>query len=143
MAEIVGRKSWGGVLPLGRHASISGSRPIHAPSVSIAPPPIRRSKTPVITTGSSANRPYLRREPRLGAERSGCAAPSLGVSLDTDHDQRAEDHPRQSGPFGARQAAWQREPSLQDDGLLARQLLPLQGPLRHWWRARPSGAHPS
>src|SRR3982751_5352540 len=58
MAEIVRRKSWGGVLPLGRHASISGSRPIHAPSVSIAPPPIRRSKTPVITTGSSANRPY-------------------------------------------------------------------------------------
>src|SRR5829696_9221243 len=52
MAEIVRRKSWGGVLPLGRHASISGSRPIHAPSVSIAPPPIRRSKTPVITTGS-------------------------------------------------------------------------------------------
>src|SRR5215210_8452867 len=57
MAESVRRRSWGGVLPLGRHASISGSRSIHAPSVSIAPPPIRRSKTPVITTGSSANRP--------------------------------------------------------------------------------------
>src|SRR3982751_6432129 len=36
IAEIVRRRSWGGVLPLGRHASISGSRPIHAPSVSIA-----------------------------------------------------------------------------------------------------------
>src|SRR3954453_14450529 len=36
MAEIVRRRSWGGVLPLGRHASISGSRSIHAPSVSIA-----------------------------------------------------------------------------------------------------------
>src|SRR4051795_3087728 len=36
IAEIVRRRSWGGVLPLGRHASISGSRSIHAPSVSIA-----------------------------------------------------------------------------------------------------------
>src|SRR3954469_1932343 len=37
MAEIVRRRSWGGVLPLGRHVSISGSSFIHAPSVSIAP----------------------------------------------------------------------------------------------------------
>src|SRR3954467_12152575 len=37
MAEIVRRRSWGGVLPFGRHVSISGSRSIHAPSVSIAP----------------------------------------------------------------------------------------------------------
>src|SRR4051794_12600042 len=37
MAEIVRRRSWGGVLPLGRHVSISGSRSIHAPPVSIAP----------------------------------------------------------------------------------------------------------
>src|SRR3954454_8941589 len=37
MAEIVRRRSWGGALPLGRHVSISGSRSIHAPSVSIAP----------------------------------------------------------------------------------------------------------
>src|SRR3954454_6844234 len=37
MAEIVRRRSWGGVLTLGRHVSISGSRSIHAPSVSIAP----------------------------------------------------------------------------------------------------------
>src|SRR4051794_7911280 len=36
-AEIVRRRSWGGVLPLGRHVSISGSRSIHAPSVRIAP----------------------------------------------------------------------------------------------------------
>src|SRR4051794_23791798 len=36
MAEIVRRRSRGGVLPLGRHASIRGSRSIHAPSVSIA-----------------------------------------------------------------------------------------------------------
>src|SRR3954467_15642186 len=37
IAEIVRRRSFGAVLPLGRHASISGSRSIHAPSVSIAP----------------------------------------------------------------------------------------------------------
>src|SRR3954470_3338947 len=37
IAEIVRRKSFGAVLPLGRHASISGSRSIHAPSVRIAP----------------------------------------------------------------------------------------------------------
>src|SRR4029078_13744038 len=82
----------------------------------------------------------LRPEPRLGAEWVGGAAPSLGVSVDTDHDQRAEDHPGQSRPFGARQAARQREPSLQDDGLLARQLLPLQGALRRRWGAGLAGA---
>src|SRR3954465_9372418 len=37
MAEIVRRRSWGGVLPLGLHVSISGCRAVHAPSVSIAP----------------------------------------------------------------------------------------------------------
>ena len=39
----------------------------------------------------------LRREPRPGAERSGCAAPGLGVREDTDDDQGAEDHPGQGG----------------------------------------------
>src|SRR5215204_1314531 len=37
MAEIVRRRSWGGVLPLGRHASIIGSSLIHCAFVSIAP----------------------------------------------------------------------------------------------------------
>src|SRR3954468_3994878 len=36
MAEIVRRRSWGGVLPLGRHASISGSSLIQCASDSIA-----------------------------------------------------------------------------------------------------------
>src|SRR3954447_18859445 len=36
MAEIVRRRSWGGVLPLGRHVSISGSSLIQCASVSIA-----------------------------------------------------------------------------------------------------------
>src|SRR3954451_21990975 len=38
MAEIVRRRSWGGVLPLGRHVSISGSSLIQCASVSMAPP---------------------------------------------------------------------------------------------------------
>src|SRR3954466_3417070 len=38
MAEIVRRRSWGGVLPLGRHFSISGSSLIQCASVSMAPP---------------------------------------------------------------------------------------------------------
>src|SRR3954462_14561925 len=38
MAEIVRRRSWGGVLPLGRQASISGSSLIQCASASIAPP---------------------------------------------------------------------------------------------------------
>src|SRR3954465_8807198 len=36
MAEIVRRRSWGGVLPLGRHVSISGSSLIQCASASIA-----------------------------------------------------------------------------------------------------------
>src|SRR3954468_9352675 len=38
MADIVRRRSWGGVLPLGRQASISGSSLIQSVSVSMAPP---------------------------------------------------------------------------------------------------------
>src|SRR4051812_21280888 len=38
MAELVRRRSWGGVLPLGRHVSISGSSFIQCASASIAPP---------------------------------------------------------------------------------------------------------
>src|SRR4051794_9755444 len=52
MAEIVRRRSWGGVLPLGRHVSLSGSSFIQCASASIAPPhpggakcyPVRRFK---------------------------------------------------------------------------------------------------
>ena len=71
-------------------------------------------------------------------ERSGCAAPSLGVSVDPDHDPRAEDHPGQSGLLElAKQLG---NVSQQGDRLLARQLLPLQGALRRRRRTRPSGA---
>src|SRR3954462_7273057 len=44
MAVIVRRRSWGGVLPLGRHTSISGSSLIHCVSVSMAPPHLRGAK---------------------------------------------------------------------------------------------------
>src|SRR3954453_22237771 len=43
-AESVRRRSWGGVLPLGRHCSTSGSSRPHCVSVSIAPPHLGRSK---------------------------------------------------------------------------------------------------
>src|SRR5918998_1204527 len=44
MAEIVRRRSWGGVLPLGLQASISGSRMAQCASVSITPPLSRGAK---------------------------------------------------------------------------------------------------
>src|SRR4051794_39222171 len=44
MAVIVRRRSWGGVLPLGRHTSISGSSLIQCVSVSMAPPHLRGAK---------------------------------------------------------------------------------------------------
>src|SRR3954468_7589440 len=46
MAESVRRRSRGGVLPLGRQASISGSSRGHCASVSIAPPHPRGAKRP-------------------------------------------------------------------------------------------------
>src|SRR3954452_10340730 len=46
MAESVRRRSWGRVLPWGRHASISGSSLIHCASVSMAPPRPRGAKRP-------------------------------------------------------------------------------------------------
>src|SRR3954468_16364175 len=46
MAEIVRRRSCGGVLPLGRHASISGSSVVHCASANIAPPLSKGAKRP-------------------------------------------------------------------------------------------------
>src|SRR3954462_6968847 len=42
IAEMVRRRSFGCVLPLGRHASTNGSKLIQCASVSIAPPPLSR-----------------------------------------------------------------------------------------------------
>src|SRR3954449_8588427 len=60
MAEIVRRRSCGGVLPLGRHASISGSSVVHCASANIAPPLSKGAKRPKTypvqaRTGPSAN----------------------------------------------------------------------------------------
>src|SRR6266496_307468 len=61
--------------------------------------------------------PTANRKPRRGAERSGWrSAPPRRIG-GHHHDHRPEDHPRQSRAPGARQAARQRQPSLQDDGL--------------------------
>src|SRR3954468_24902563 len=46
IAESVRRRSWGGVLPLGRLASTSGSNSAHCAFVSIAPPLSRGAKRP-------------------------------------------------------------------------------------------------
>src|SRR5215207_6949714 len=61
MAEIVRRRSWGGVLPLGRHVSISGSRSIHAPSVSIAPSSFQEEQ-------NARHHKQFKREQALGFE---------------------------------------------------------------------------
>src|SRR4051794_33329820 len=44
IAESVRRRSWGGVLPLGRQVSISGSSRAHCASVSMAPPRSGKAK---------------------------------------------------------------------------------------------------
>src|SRR4028118_956406 len=44
MAEIVRRRSWGGVLPFGRQASTSSSRTAHCASLSISPPRSEETK---------------------------------------------------------------------------------------------------
>src|SRR3954454_20363622 len=59
MAEIVRRRSWGGVLPLGRHCSTSGSSRPHCVSVSIAPPHLGRSPGKVTWEGAKC---YLSEE---------------------------------------------------------------------------------
>src|SRR3954462_1611893 len=46
MADRVRRRFWGGVLPWGRHASISRSSLIHCASVSMVPPHPRGAKRP-------------------------------------------------------------------------------------------------
>src|SRR3954462_5165640 len=42
IAEMVRRRSFGCVLPLGRHASTNGSKLVQCASVSMAPPPLSR-----------------------------------------------------------------------------------------------------
>src|SRR5690349_14424769 len=65
MAESVRRRSWGGVLPLGRHASISGSSLIHCASVSMAPPRPRGAKRPSSQPLQARTGPSILRRTRL------------------------------------------------------------------------------
>src|SRR6516165_8072464 len=58
------------------------------------------------------------------------------------HDDRTEDYPRQGRTARACQAARQRQPGLQDDGLQPRQLLSLQGALRQGRRTGLAGDQP-
>src|SRR5215207_8137184 len=55
--QILGRGLALGPARLNQRLQVHPGSVRQPPSVSIAPPPIRRSKTPVITTSSSANRP--------------------------------------------------------------------------------------
>jgi transposase InsO family protein len=57
-------------------------------------------------------------------------------------DPGAKDHSSQDRTAGVGPPARQRQPSLQDDGLLARQLLSVQGALRQRRRGRPPGDQP-
>src|SRR5829696_4405351 len=57
MAERVRRRSCGGVLPFGRHASIRGSRRAHCPSLSIAPPHLGGAKRKSIRSVQATTRP--------------------------------------------------------------------------------------
>src|SRR6516165_2679805 len=58
------------------------------------------------------------------------------------HDDRRDDYPRQGRTARACQAARQRQPGLQDDGLQPRQLLSLQGALRRGRRTGLAGDQP-
>src|SRR6516164_3430897 len=68
--------------------------------------------------------PQANRKPRRGAELVGVAKRPASA-IGGHHDHRAENYPCQGWTAGACQAARQCQPSLQDDGLQPRQLLPL------------------
>src|SRR3954471_11717812 len=86
MAVIVRRRSWGGVLPLGRHASISGSSLIHCVSVSMAPPHLRGAKRlqsePVQARTGPRPSTINTREAREGMNDLGFETIKLGDSSD-------------------------------------------------------------
>src|SRR5215213_10106101 len=100
MAESVRRRSWGGVLPLGRHCSTSGSSRPHCVSVSIAPPPgkeqnaipVRRFKVeqtvvPTFLSFQDFRNFYVNKQIRLPGERS----TSLGTWWLRHSDRRQYD----------------------------------------------------
>src|SRR6185295_4356858 len=66
--------------------------------------------------------------------------PSGGT--ETRYDPGPEDYSSEGRALGISQAARQREPSLQDDGLQPRQLLPVQGAVRQRGRVGLAGDQP-
>src|SRR6201982_3982997 len=89
----------------------------------------RRLFPPPAVTAKDRLDPHGESQPRRGAELVGVAQRPASA-IGGHHDDRTEDHPRQGWTARACQAARQRQPSLQDDGLQPRQLLPFQGALR-------------
>src|SRR4051812_7845117 len=97
MAEIVRRRSWGGVLPLGRHVSISGSSFIQCASASIAPPRPGRAKCyPGAEvqgrTGSNRNYPFVEVSAGIVAEPAcseGATVAGLWVAYDAGEERNA------------------------------------------------------
>src|SRR3954463_8871519 len=101
MAEIVRRRSWGGVLPLGRHVSISGSRSIHAPSVSIAPSSFQEEQ-------NARHHKQFKLEQALAATPAGESPANRGVQCCCSHIQRREGRPTRRKP-GCKSPRWARE----------------------------------
>src|SRR3954463_14590131 len=99
MAEIVRRRSWGGVLPLGRHVSISGSSLIQCASVSMAPP----------HPGGAKCYPGAKVQGRTGP-RSTDTSHAPRMSMDTPHVLGAPDVPIRT--FGAARTAHTPGPNL-------------------------------
>src|SRR5712671_7989961 len=67
----------------------------------------------------------------------GCSLPGSPPYRGAKDDHRTQGDPGQGWPTGAGQAARQRQPSLQDHGVLAGQLLSFSGALREGRRGRP------
>src|SRR3954453_6727357 len=87
MAEIVRRRSWGGVLPLGRHASISGSSFIQCASASMAPPHPGGAKCYPGAEGQGRTGPNIEMEhclayPELLVKRGGRIVAVVGLNVD-------------------------------------------------------------
>src|ERR1051325_3971064 len=72
--------------------------------------------------------------------RAGTAAARRRTEI--TNDPGPEDHPSQGRAAGVGKAARQCEPSLQDDGVQPRQLLPVQGTVRQRRRVCPAGDQP-
>src|SRR4051794_25484102 len=76
IAEIVRRRSWGGVLPLGRHASTNGSKFVHCASDTIALSSFQKEQNARHHKQFKREQALARCNPQADAGR---AAPEAGV----------------------------------------------------------------